>query len=80
TLERLDDYLALARRLHDPLSIRTLGALLELRLTLDRKAVLPVLCSLEDEYFSPYAAGEVDTFRLGGEEVLVDVGAHVGTT
>ncbi|HEJ1199740.1 TPA: FkbM family methyltransferase [Pseudomonas aeruginosa] len=80
TLERLDDYLALARRLHDPLSIRTLGALLELRLTLDRKAVLPVLCSLENEYFAPYAAGEVDTFRLGGEEVLVDVGAHVGTT
>ncbi|MBO2831620.1 FkbM family methyltransferase [Pseudomonas aeruginosa] len=80
TLERLDDYRALARRFQDPLSIRTLGALLELRLTLERRAVLPVLCSLENEYFAPYAAGEVDTFRLGEREVLVDVGAHVGTT
>ncbi|CAG8867885.1 hypothetical protein PS627_02660 [Pseudomonas fluorescens] len=80
TLERLDDYRALARRFNDPLSIQTLAALLKLRFTLDRKAVLPVLCSLENEYFAPYAAGEVDTFKLGGEEVLVDVGAHVGTT
>lgn len=80
TLERLDDYLALARRFNDPLSIRTLGALLRLRLTLDRNAVLPALCSLENEYFTPFAAGEVDTFKLGEQEVLVDVGAHVGTT
>ncbi|WP_236236379.1 FkbM family methyltransferase [Pseudomonas faucium] len=80
TLQRLDCYRKLARRFNDPLSIRTLGAVIELRLAYDRKAVLPVLCSLENEYFAPYAAGEVDSFKLGTDEVLVDVGAHVGTT
>lgn len=80
TLERLDEYRALARRFDDPLSIQTLAAVLTLRTTLERKALLPVLCSLENEYFAPYAAGDVDTFKLGSEEVLVDVGAHVGTT
>jgi len=80
TLQQLDGYTALAKRLADPLSVQTLGALIKLRLTYDRKAVLPVLCSLENEYFAPYAAGEVDTFKLSDKEVLVDVGAHVGTT
>lgn len=80
TQARLDDYVALAEKLDDPLSIQTLGACLEMRITLNRNAVLPILCSLEDEYFSPYAAGKNVTFALGSQEILCDVGAHVGTT
>jgi FkbM family methyltransferase len=80
TLARLVDYAALAEKLDDPLSIQTLGACLEMRVTLNRNAVLPILCSLEDEYFSPYPAGKDVTFALGSQEILCDVGAHVGTT
>ena len=80
TLARLDDYLAFAEQLDDAFSIRTLGAFIELRITLDRNALLPTLCSLEDEYFSPYPAGKDITFALRDDEILCDVGAHVGTT
>lgn len=80
TLSRLDDYVALAGQLDDSLSIQTLRACLEMRTTLNRNAVLPILCSLEDEYFSPYPAGKDVTFALGSREILCDVGAHVGTT
>lgn len=80
TLERLDEYIALAHQLNDEFSIQTLGCYLNMRVTLDRKAILPVLCSLEDEYFSPYPAGKNITFELGSEEILCDIGAHVGTT
>lgn len=80
TLARLDDYAALAGLLDDALSIQTLRAALEMRITLNRDAVLPVLCSLEDEYFSPFPAGKDVTFALGTHEILCDVGAHVGTT
>ena len=80
TLQRLDDYLTLAEQLHDALSIQTLAACMQMRMTLDRSAILPVLCSLEDEYFSPYPAGKDVTFSLGANEILCDVGAHVGTT
>lgn len=80
TLGRLGDYRALAAQLDDPLSIQTLGACLQMRVSGQRDAVIPVLCSLEDEYFSPYPAGKDITFRMGSEEVLCDVGAHVGTT
>lgn len=80
TIKRMEDYFALAERLTDPLSIQTLSAMVKLRLTLDRKSLLPILCSLENEYFAPFSAGSVDTFKLGEEETLVDVGAHVGTT
>lgn len=80
TIARADDYRKLARRLADPLSIQTLLAMLTLRLNFDRNALLPVLCSPEDEYFTPHPAGSTDTFRLGQEEVLCDIGAHVGTT
>lgn len=80
TLARVDDYLSLARKLEDTLSLETLLAALRLRITLDRKAVLPVLCSLESEYFTPFPAGSVDSFALHEQEVLCDVGAHVGST
>lgn len=80
TLARLDDYLALADQLDDAFSIQTLTAVIAMRVTLDRTAVLPILCSLEDEYFSPYPAGKDITFALGQNEILCDVGAHVGTT
>lgn len=80
TIARADDYRALARRLADPLSVNTLLALLKLRLNLDRAALLPVLCSQEDEYFTSYPGGSTDTFKLDTQEVLCDIGAHVGTT
>lgn len=80
TLARLDDYLTLATQFDDLLSIQTLGACLQMRVNGQRDAVIPVLCSLEDEYFSPFPAGKDITFRMGAEEVFCDVGAHVGTT
>jgi len=81
TLARLDDYRELASELADPLSIQTLEAFLRLRVTLDRDALLPVLCSLEDEYFSLFPTGKDDlSFTLGDSETLCDVGAHVGST
>lgn len=80
TLRRLSGYQALANQLADPLSVQTLGACLELRVTGKRDAVVPVLCSLEDEYFSPYPAGKDVTFKLGEQEILCDIGAHVGST
>ncbi|AWY44190.1 FkbM family methyltransferase [Pseudomonas putida] len=80
TIARADDYRKLARRLADPLSIKTLLAMLTLRLNFDRTALLPILCSPEDEYFASYPGGSTDTFKLGEKEVLCDIGAHVGTT
>lgn len=80
TLARLDDYLSLADKLDDDFSIETLAACLKTRMTLERSAVLPVLCSLEDEYFSPLPAGRDVTFALGENEILCDVGACVGAT
>lgn len=80
TLARLDDYLDLAARFDDALSVQTLGAIITMRATLDRTALMPILCSLEDEYFSPYPAGKDITFELKQNEILCDIGAHVGTT
>ncbi len=80
TLARLNDYIEFAHKLDDVLSVQTLSAFLQMRITLDRAAVLPVLCSLEDEYFSPHPAGKDVTFALGSEEAFCDVGAHVGST
>lgn len=80
TLARADDYRRLARRLDDPLSVRTLAAVIALRLTLDRRVMLPVLCSLEDEYFSTCPVGKDVSFALRGDEILCDVGAYKGTT
>lgn len=80
TLARLDDYVKLAGLLDDAFSIQTLRSALEMRTTLDRGAMIPVLCSLEDEYFSPFPAGKDVTFAMGTNEILCDVGAHVGTT
>lgn len=80
TFDRLEDYQSFAEQLDDAFSIRTLSAFLEMRLTVNRDAIVPVLCSLEDEYFSPYSAGKDVTFKMGQEEVFCDIGAHVGTT
>lgn len=80
TLARLNDYIEFAHKLDDVLSVQTLSAFLQMRITLNRAAVLPVLCSLEDEYFSPHPAGKDVTFALGSEEAFCDVGAHVGST
>lgn len=80
TLDRLEHYRIFADQLDDALSIRTLNAFLEMRLTVNRDAIIPVLCSLEDEYFSPYPAGKDVTFKMGTNEVFCDIGAHVGTT
>lgn len=80
TLSRLEDYVLLARDLDDELSVLTLGCYLKMRVSKDRKAVLPVLCGLEDEYFSVNPAGKSVSFALGDREVFCDIGAHVGGT
>jgi FkbM family methyltransferase len=80
TLARLDDYLALARKLDDAWSIQTLASCLAMRVHIDRSKVLPTLCSPEDEYFSAWPAGKDVTFALGEEEVFIDVGACFGDT
>lgn len=80
TLSNIEDYLAFAEYLDDDWSIKTLGAVLKMRITMNREAVIPILCSLEDEYFSPYPSGKDVTFSMGGDEIYCDIGAHVGTT
>jgi FkbM family methyltransferase len=80
TLARLDDYLEFAQRLDDTLSIQTLAAFLKLRVTMERSSVLPVVCSLEDEYFSKFPAGKSTTFALSENEIFCDVGAYTGDT
>jgi FkbM family methyltransferase len=49
-----------------------------MRIRADRKFLLPVLCSPEDEYFSVFPAGKDITFRLGEHEIFCDVGAYNG--
>ena len=80
TLKRLDEYSELAHALHDAWSVRTLAACLAMRIHLDRRLVLPILCSPEDEYFMAWPAGKDATFALGDKEILVDVGACYGDT
>jgi FkbM family methyltransferase len=79
TLARLHDYKLLARVFHDELSIRTLEAMITLRITFDRQVMLPVMCGAENEYFAAFAADQSDAFQMGTDEVFVDIGAHRGT-
>jgi FkbM family methyltransferase len=76
TLERLDDFLALAERFDDDFSRETLYANLLFRLTFDRASLLKVWSDPTEEYFSTFA--QPTTFRLGSREHYVDCGAYQG--
>lgn len=76
TLERLDDFLALADRLADEHSRATLYANLLFRLSLDRSHLAPSAAPGADEYFSQAEAPT--SFRLGQREHFCDCGAFQG--
>ena len=78
TLERLDEFLAVADRFTDDLSRATLYSNLLFRLTYNRSNLLPVW-EPYDEYFSRHDYGQTATFRPGFNEHFVDCGAHQGT-
>lgn len=77
TLQRADDWLALADRLDDDFSRETLYAALLLRLDYDRDVLRRVNLWGRDEYFGVGAHSE--TFVPGHNEDFVDCGAHRGT-
>jgi len=77
TLQRADDWLALADRLGDDFSRETLYAALLLRLQFDREVLRQVNLWGRDEYFGVGARSE--TFVPGSREHFVDCGAHRGT-
>jgi len=78
TLERMDEFLAVADRFTDELSRATLYSNLLFRLTYDRDHLQHVW-SPYDEYFSKHDHGQTSTFNLGLNEHFVDCGAHQGT-
>jgi FkbM family methyltransferase len=78
TLAREREWSGLRDALADDWSRRTLDAALELRLTMDRRPLRPVVASLEDEYFSVLASAT--TFKLGTDEIVADCGAYIGST
>lgn len=80
SLRRLPNYLELAHELDDSFSIETLIAMLAMRIGMDHRAIFPVQCSWEDEYFSVFPRGRDVTFALGDDEIFVDVGAYDGDT
>ncbi|MPT05106.1 MAG: FkbM family methyltransferase [Delftia sp.] len=76
TLLRLNEFLNLADRLEDELSVFTLYSNLLFRLTYDRSHLLPALSTPTNEYFS--ASSDTSTFRLGQREHFCDCGAFQG--
>lgn len=76
TLSRLDDFLHLASRLDDDLSIFTLYSNLLFRLTYDHGYLLPAWATPANEYFGVYA--DASTFQVGTREHFCDCGAFQG--
>lgn len=79
TLAHAIQFAALRGRFADALSAQTLDALLQLRTNGDRRALLDVICPLEQEYFSVFRA-DAHPIRLGVDEHYVDIGAYDGDT
>ena len=77
TLVRLDEFLRLADRLDDALSVFTLYSNLLFRLTYDSSFLLDCWATPINEYFSTYADGS--TFQLGQREHFCDGGAFQGS-
>ncbi|WP_454707929.1 FkbM family methyltransferase [Delftia acidovorans] len=76
TLLRLDDFLRLADRLDDDLSVHTLYSNLLFRLTYDRDYLHSAWSTPANEYFAAY--GDTSTFQLGTREHFCDCGAFQG--
>ncbi|MCW0423396.1 FkbM family methyltransferase [Xanthomonas sacchari] len=76
TLLRLDEFLRLADRLDDELSIFTLYSNLLFRLTYDSSFLRECWATPVNEYFSTFADGS--TFQLGKREHFCDGGAFEG--
>ncbi|WP_238974069.1 hypothetical protein, partial [Acinetobacter baumannii] len=76
TLLRLDEFLRLADRLDDDLSVFTLYSNLLFRLTYDSSLLLECWATPINEYFSEYA--DTSTFQLGKREHFCDGGAFQG--
>ncbi|PPU95028.1 FkbM family methyltransferase [Xanthomonas albilineans] len=79
TLAHSAQFAALRERLADPLSMRTLDAVLQMRMNGDRRPLLDVLCPMEQEYFSVYPTN-AHPLRIGANEHYVDIGAYRGDT
>ena len=77
TLARIDDFLALEKRLADDASRETLYGMLLFRLSYDRQRARDIMFGCAEEYFADSLAGK--TFILGDREYFVDCGAHQGT-
>lgn len=77
TLARIDDFLALEKRLADQASRDTLYGMLLFRLTYNRENIRDIFFGTADEYFSDSKSGK--TFVLGDNEYFCDCGAHQGT-
>ncbi|MCL1558990.1 FkbM family methyltransferase [Xanthomonas nasturtii] len=76
TLLRLDEFLRLADRLEDDLSVFTLYSNLLFRLTYDSSLLLDCWATPINQYFSEYA--DSSTFQLGQREHFCDGGAFHG--
>ncbi|MCW0372114.1 MULTISPECIES: FkbM family methyltransferase [Xanthomonas] len=79
TLAHAAQFEALRTRFADGLSVRTLDAVLRMRMDGDRRPLLDVLCPVEQEYYSVYSAVE-HPLRIGADEHYVDIGAYRGDT
>lgn len=79
TLEHLAEFETVRDRLADDLSRATLDAILRFRMDGNRGALLDILSSGEQEYFSFYRGGD-HPIRLGEEECYIDIGAYDGDT
>ncbi|MCW0405191.1 FkbM family methyltransferase [Xanthomonas sacchari] len=79
TLAHAAEFDALRGRFADTLSLRTMDAVLQMRMDGDRRPLLDVLCPMEQEYYSVYSALE-HPLRIGAGEHYVDIGAYRGDT
>ncbi|MBO9883817.1 FkbM family methyltransferase [Xanthomonas sp. D-109] len=79
TLAHAAQFDSVRGRLADALSVRTLDALLQMRMDGNRRPLLDVLCPMEQEYYSVYSAVE-HPLSIGAGEHYVDIGAYRGDT
>ncbi|MBB5885303.1 MULTISPECIES: FkbM family methyltransferase [unclassified Xanthomonas] len=79
TLAHAQRFDAVRHRLADALSVRTLDAVLQMRMNGDRRPLLDVLCPGEQEYFSMFQ-GNPHPIRIAANEHYVDIGAYDGDT
>lgn len=76
---RRDDFLKVRNRLQDEDSKRTFDAIMTLRVDGNRRALVDVIASGEQEYFSAYKS-DTNPINLHEQEHYVDIGAYDGDT